>query len=124
MVDVVSGGGFFRLTGTDVVSQTLALPPPLSGQHVADTQNVDAGARHRNAYAYAHLRPLGRSISRRGGADAEKRNYDDRAAQPQMGVTWSPFAGTTLRASAFRVLQRTPSPTRRSEPTRWRVHQF
>ncbi len=120
-VDVVSGAGFFRVTGTDVVSQTLALPPPPSGPGtITSTQDVDRGVRHGNAYAYAHLH-LVESLQVTVGASADRLRSvteDDRdQLNPKVGVTWSPFAGTTLRASVFRVLKRTLITDQTLEPT-------
>jgi tetratricopeptide (TPR) repeat protein len=120
-LDVVSGAGFFRITGNDLVSQTLALPPPPIGPGtITDTQNVDRNVRHGNAYAYAHLHVIeSLKVTLGASADVLRSPTDGNRDQlnPKLGVTWSPFAGTTVRAAAFRVLKRTLITDQTLEPT-------
>jgi len=81
---------------------------------------VDRNVRHGNAYAYAHLRPV-ESLKVTLGASADvlkdPADGDREQLNPKIGVTWSPFAGTTLRAAAFRVLKRTLITDQTLEPT-------
>jgi hypothetical protein len=121
-LDLVSGAGFFRIAGTEVDSVTLAFPPPPDGPGgtMSDTQNASVRTRHGNAYVYAHVRPI-ESLKVTVGASTDLlRNavYGDRnQLNPKFGITWSPAVGTTLRASAFRVLRRTLLSDQTLEPT-------
>ena len=49
----------------------------------------------------------------RGGT----RDLDHNQLNPKFGLTWNPFSGTTLRASAFRTLTRTLISNQTLEPT-------
>ena len=70
------------------------------------------------AYAYVNLlknvtATLGLSFdSLSGDEDVNKDQVN-----PKFGITWTPFAGTTLRAAVFRVLKRTLITDQTLEPT-------
>jgi hypothetical protein len=122
-VDVVSGAGYFQVKGTDVISPTFALPPPPDGPGgtFTDPQSVDVGTRHGNAYVYAHLH-LVEELKITAGASADilrspSEGGNREQVNPKLGLTWSPFAGTTLRAAGFRVLKRTLIADETLEPT-------
>jgi Tfp pilus assembly protein PilF len=121
-VDVVSGAGFFRIRGRTVMTTTLEFPPPPAGPGpvAGDSASIDPGVRHANAYSYAHLH-LGAALTVTAGASADVLKSvqltDRTQVNPKVGVTWSPFAGTTLRAAAFRVLKRSLIADQTLEPT-------
>jgi tetratricopeptide (TPR) repeat protein len=121
-VDLVTGGGFFRITGNDRTAYAVALPPPPFGPGgtLSDAQVFDRGVKHGDAYAYAHLRPVETVKVTLGASGDEFRStqYGDRSQlNPKVGVTWAPFAGTTIRAAGFRVLKRTLITDQTLEPT-------
>ena len=70
------------------------------------------------AYAYPNLlkdvtATLGLSFDSLSGDE----DVDKDQVNPKFGITWTPFAGTTLRAAAFRVLKRTLINDQTLEPT-------
>jgi tetratricopeptide (TPR) repeat protein len=81
---------------------------------------TDQDLQHFNVYAYADVNllrnvtaTLGLSLdSLRGDEDVDKDQVN-----PKFGITWNPFAGTTLRAAAFRALKRTLITDQTLEPT-------
>ncbi|MCA1851882.1 MAG: TonB-dependent receptor, partial [Beggiatoa sp.] len=81
---------------------------------------TDQDLQHVNAYAYADVNllrnvtaTLGLSFdSLRGDEDVDRDQVN-----PKFGITWTPFAGTTLHAAAFRVLKRTLITDQTLEPT-------
>ena len=71
-------------------------------------------------YAYADVNlpknvtaTLGLSFDSLSGDE----DIDKDQVNPKFGITWTPFAGTTLRAAAFRVLKRTLITDQTLEPT-------
>ncbi|MGQ0593053.1 MAG: tetratricopeptide repeat protein [Gammaproteobacteria bacterium] len=88
---------------------------PIEIQSVTDTD-----LEHFNAYAYAYVNlpkdvtaMLGLSFDSLSGDE----DIDKNPINPKFGITWSPFAGTTLRVAAFRVLKRTLITDQTLEPT-------
>jgi hypothetical protein len=81
---------------------------------------TDQDLKHFNVYAYADVNlpknataTLGLSFdSLSGDPDVDKDQVN-----PKFGITWTPFAGTTLRAAVFRVLRRTLITDQTLEPT-------
>jgi tetratricopeptide (TPR) repeat protein len=120
-VDIVSGAGFFRITGTDVEVDAVDLPPPPDGPGpITDTQSVDASVRHGSAYAYAHLyllAPLKVTLGASADLLRDAISGDQSQLNPKFGVMWSLATGTTLRASVFRVLKRPLIADQTLEPT-------
>jgi len=78
--------------------------------------------RHNNVYAYSHIKPL-TNVTFTLGASGDFTNGDAvdtrgiSQANPKVGMTWSPFPSTTLRAAAFRVFKRTLITNQTLEPT-------
>ncbi len=68
---------------------------------------VDDVMRHTSAYIYSRIH-FPRAVTWTLGASADHFDglLDKDRFNPKLGVRWSPFAGTTLRAAAFRVLTR------------------
>lgn len=109
LLDVVSGGGYFDITGK--LQQTIQSTP---------LPNLHQSARHGNAYAYAHVHPLRSLIFTLGASGGFLRSDafgDKDQFSPKLGVVWSPLPGTTLRAAAFHVFQRTLINEQTLEPT-------
>jgi tetratricopeptide (TPR) repeat protein len=77
---------------------------------------------HNNLYAYSYIRPLN-NLTFTVGASGDFTHGDApdtagvRQANPKVGVTWSLFPNTTLRAAAFRVFKRTLITNQTLEPT-------
>jgi hypothetical protein len=111
-VSVVSGAGYFRSTG----DARTVIPP------IALEFSEKPRIWHANAYAYAHAR-LFKEATLTLGASADAFTTNDetlpnrRQLNPKLGVTWSPLAGTTVRAAAFRTLKRTLIADQTLEPT-------
>jgi tetratricopeptide (TPR) repeat protein len=110
VLDVVSGAGYFKLTGED----TITLP--------VMTLTNDPGAWHANAYAYGHVH-FTTSLTLTAGVSGDVfRSRSDilpnrEQLNPKFGVTWSPLRGMTVRAAAFRTLKRTLITDQTLEPT-------
>jgi tetratricopeptide (TPR) repeat protein len=81
---------------------------------------TDQDLQHVNAYAYADVNLL-RNVTATLGLDFDSlrgdEDIDRDQVNPKFGITWTPFAGTTLRAAAFRVLKRTLITDQTLEPT-------
>jgi hypothetical protein len=111
-LDVVSGAGYFTLTG----QRTITLPIPL-------VLKSEPGARHANGYAYAHAHLTPRLTVTAGVSGDTFRTSKDETLpdreqlNPKLGATWAPFQGTTVRAAAFRTLKRTLITDQTLEPT-------
>ena len=92
--------------------------PPSDPAQIRSVTGQDR--QHLNAYAYAYLKPLNSVTATLGlSFDALKGDQDIQKDQinPKFGITWMPFAGTTLRAAAFRTLKRTLITDQTIEPT-------
>jgi tetratricopeptide (TPR) repeat protein len=121
LFDLVSGAGFFDLSGKDTTAQTLALPPPPDGPGTITVPGqTKPGSRHGNAYAYANVRlPLRLTLTLGLSGDFLRTDAvgDTKQVNPKLGATWSPFGGTTVRAAVFRALKRTLVADQTVEPT-------
>jgi Flp pilus assembly protein TadD/opacity protein-like surface antigen len=111
-VDLVSGAGYFRITGSSVITI------PLLGLE----QTSPEGGRHANGYVYAHLHlPARLTLTLGLSADAfrsrEAAFPDKDQLSPKLGVSWTPRSGTTVRAAAFRTLKRSLIADQTLEPT-------
>ncbi|MGH8531763.1 MAG: FecR domain-containing protein [Gammaproteobacteria bacterium] len=106
-----TGAGYFGVDRKDVV--TFGFPGP-------DPMVIHGDLQHVNAYAYAYVNPLKNVTATLGlsfdslGGDGD---VDKDQVNPKFGITWTPFAGTALRAAAFRVLKRTLITDQTLEPT-------
>ncbi|MDQ3774176.1 MAG: TonB-dependent receptor, partial [Pseudomonadota bacterium] len=110
-----TGAGYVAVDRKDDTTIRIPGPDPIEIRSVTDTD-----LQHFNAYAYADVNllrdvtaTLGLSLdSLRGDEDVDKDQVN-----PKFGITWTPFAGTTLRAAAFSVLKRTLITDQTIEPT-------
>jgi tetratricopeptide (TPR) repeat protein len=114
-VNLVGGAGYFHIDGNIQRLVGLLIPP----QDVSTT--VDTQIRHVNAYAYGYINLL-RDVTFTVGASVDSLSGDFPAEEstqfnPKFGVTWNPFAATTLRAAAFRTVRRTLITEQTLEPT-------
>lgn len=117
-VDLVSGVGYFDISGEIDTTVLTIFPPPLD--RVVNQLSTDL--RHTNLYAYSHLKPLdGLTFTLGASGDLTEGASPDVAGKnefnPKFGVMWTPFANTLLRAAAFRVLKRTLITDQTLEPT-------
>ena len=112
-LNLQTGGGFFGVDSKE--DATFGSPGFEPFRSVTDLD-----LQHFNVYAYAYVNllknltaTLGLSFdSLSGDGDVDKDQVN-----PKFGITWTPFAGTTLRAAAFRVLKRTLINDQTLEPT-------
>jgi hypothetical protein len=84
------------------------------------TTTIDTDVRQTNVYAYGHAHlPAGATFTLGASGDflRHDRLGERNQLNPKLGVTWSPVAGTTVRAAAFRVLKRTLVADQTLEPT-------
>ena len=110
-----TGAGYVGVDRKDDTTVGIPGPDPIEIRSVTDED-----LQHFNAYAYADVNllrnvtaTLGLSLdSLRGDEDVDKDQVN-----PKFGITWTPFAGITLRAAAFRVLKRTLITDQTLEPT-------
>ncbi len=110
-----TGAGYVGVDRKNDTTFRLPEPDPIEIRSVTD-QDLQAF----NAYAYADVNllknvtaTLGLSFdSLSGDGDVDKDQVN-----PKFGITWTPFAGTTLRAAVFRVLKRTLLNDQTLEPT-------
>ncbi len=81
---------------------------------------TDADLQHFNAYAYSDVNLL-KNVTATLGLSFDSLTgdqvLDKHQVNPKFGIIWTPFAGTTLRAAAFRVLKRTLITDQTLEPT-------
>ena len=115
-LNLASGAGYFHIDGN--IQQTLGIvgPPPEDISRTVDTQ-----IRHVNAYAYGYINLL-KDVTFTVGASVDSLSGDFPAEDttqfnPKFGVTWNPFAATTVRAAAFRTVRRTLITEQTLEPT-------
>jgi TonB dependent receptor len=100
---------------------TLGFAPPFDAFN-SSTQSEE-GNKSSNAYVYASLNAW-KNLTFTVGASYDKFEPDNTGNNksrdqfnPKLGVTWTPVAGTTLRAAAFRVLTRSLIADQTLEPT-------
>ncbi len=115
--NVTSGMGYFDVDGDNRTNITSPFFPPILSNFSLDT-------RHLNAYTYANIKLLqnltvtgGLSFDYLWGSHAAVRDGKDRQFNPKAGVTWNPFAGTSVRLAATKVLKRTLIVDETLEPT-------
>jgi hypothetical protein len=114
---LTSGAGYFDADRKLTTSLTAVLPfPPFL---VDDTDVDEPNIQHKNLYVYSQLSypknvtwTLGGSVDFLDGAIVDRDRFN-----PKFGLIWNPFANTTLRAAAFRTLQRTLISSQTIEPT-------
>jgi tetratricopeptide (TPR) repeat protein len=122
--DLVGGAGYLQVDRDETFDTSLSATPPIFLPEVSH-ERLDSNVKHTNAYLYFHLRWPDSVIWTLGGSADFYRDSADVSAvsdrnqfNPKVGITWTPRAGTTFRAAAFRVLRRTlPSTSQTIEPT-------
>ena len=114
-LNLQTGAGYFGVDRKDDTTIGFPGPDPIEIQSVTDQD-----LQHFNVYAYADVNllknvtaTLGLSFDSLSGDE----DVDKDQVNPKFGITWTPFAGTTLRAAAFRVLKRTLITDQTLEPT-------
>jgi tetratricopeptide (TPR) repeat protein len=114
-LNLQTGGGYFDVDRKEDVTFGFPGPDPIEIQLVTDQD-----LQHFNAYAYAYVNllknvtaTLGLSFDSLSGDE----DVDKDQVNPKFGITWTPFAGTTLRAALFRTLKRTLINDQTLEPT-------
>ena len=114
-LNLQTGAGYVGVDRREDVTFGVPEPDPIEIQSVTD-QDLE----HFNAYAYAYVN-LPKGVSATLGLSFDSlsgdQDVDKDQVNPKFGITWTPFAGTTLRAAAFRVLQRTLITDQTIEPT-------
>ena len=112
-LNLQTGAGYFGVDSKE--DTTIGFPGSEPFRSVTDLD-----LQHFNVYAYAYVNllknvtaTLGLSFDSLSGDE----DVDKDQVNPKFGITWTPFAGTTLRAAAFRVLKRTLITDQTLEPT-------
>jgi tetratricopeptide (TPR) repeat protein len=95
--------------------------PPLTPPTIEVPGSTDLGLKHGNAYGYFNVDlvdnmtlTIGASYDR---VDSEYLNEVKKQFNPKVGITWNPLPQTTVRAAAFRTLNRTLVTQQTLEPT-------
>ena len=105
---LITGAGRADVNRKDVL-QSIFFPP------IIDKSQVE----HNNVYLYSQINyPDDVTLTLGASADFFEGGTVDRDQfNPKIGVTWTPFPATTLRAAAFRTLKRTLISDQTIEPT-------
>jgi tetratricopeptide (TPR) repeat protein len=115
-VNLVSGVGHFEVGGTDRFVTELMLE-----ELIRDEQENDRDLQHTNVYSYAYIEPLPSLTVTLGGSgdffSGDSATKERNQFNPKVGVTWTPWSKTTLRAAGFRALKRTLITDQTLEPT-------
>ena len=119
LVNLTSGIG--RATTRAPQTLNIGFAPPLD--FLNQSTPSEEGNKSSNAYLYANIN-ASKNLSFTLGMSYDKyqpgntQTSENRSQfNPKLGVTWSPVAGTTLRAAAFRVLTRSLITDQTLEPT-------
>jgi hypothetical protein len=114
-LNLQTGAGYFDVDSKRDVTSRSPEPDPIESQSVTDQD-----LQHFNAYAYAYVNllknvtaTLGLSFDSLSGDE----DVDKDQVNPKFGITWTPFADTTLRVALFRTLKRTLINDQTLEPT-------
>ena len=114
-LNLQTGAGYFGVDRKQDVTFGFPGPDPIEIQSVTDRD-----LQHLNAYAYANVNPL-KNVTATLGLSFDSLSGDEDVdkdqVNPKFGITWTPFAGTTLRAALFRTLKRTLINDQTLEPT-------
>lgn len=114
--NIIAGGGYYTVKKDDAtIVDYLGVP--------YFNEVVNNGVDHSNLYLYSNIKPRD-NLTITVGASGDLFHPEDETAlvkrdqfNPKLGISWSPFAGTTLRCAAFRVLKRTLIADQTIEPT-------
>ncbi len=114
-LNLQTGAGYVGVDSEVNITFGIPGPNPIEIQSVTGRD-----LQHFNAYGYAYVNlpknataTLGLSFDSLSGDEGVNKDQ----VNPKFGITWTPFAGTTLRAAAFRVLKRTLISDQTIEPT-------
>ena len=118
-VNLTTGVGYFdRNSKSDLTANTI-LPPP---DNVMPFPTQDTDQQHINAYSYSNIKPrkdLTFTVGVSGDFTHEDmaNSKDIEQINPKLGVIWSPWQDTTLRAAWFSTLKRSLVNNQTLEPT-------
>jgi tetratricopeptide (TPR) repeat protein len=114
-LNLQTGGGYFDVDSKGDVTSRFPGPDPIESESV-----IDQDLQHFNAYAYAYVNLL-KNVTATLGLSFDSLSGDEDVnkgqVNPKFAITWTPFAGTTLRAALFRTLKRTLINDQTLEPT-------
>ena len=102
-LNIVSGGGYFRMNTKDKFFFELLFLPPAPPEITKGHPNLT------NLYFYSQINYLKNFTFTIGGSGDFFRGAikDRNQFNPKFGLTWNPFPSTTVRAAIFRVLTKT-----------------
>lgn len=116
-VSLIGGAGYFRVKSDDKSLAVIDLSPPDPPFEFPDEfiRKID----HTNLYLYSSVNFLKNATFTIGASGDFYHGglTDENKFNPKFGITWSPFAGTTLRGAAFRSFKRTLITNQTLEPT-------
>ena len=114
---IVGAGWFEAHTQSTTTATTTFVPPILPPKQ--QTVSEETNAHQANAYVYSYFRwpdnfswILGLSVN-----DYSSQSVEGTPVNPKFGLMWTPFAGTTVRAAAFRTFRRDLISDQTIEPT-------
>jgi len=113
---LISGIGYFNESSRDTFKTRLNLPPPFGFESSAVS---NPNEEHTNLYVYSLIDYFENITFTLGGSVDVLRSPSGGREQfnPKVGVTWNVFPDTTIRAAAFRTLQRPNVLARSATPT-------
>jgi tetratricopeptide (TPR) repeat protein len=116
--NLVGGAGYFFIDS----EEKLIIKIDFLFDDFIDKDNWGSDLDHTNFYLYSNI-SLPANVKLKAGLsyddfNAEKSGLPDESQfNPKFGITWNPFTNTTLRAAAFRTLNRTLITNQTLEPT-------
>ncbi|MCF7988532.1 MAG: tetratricopeptide repeat protein [Methylovulum sp.] len=118
-VNLTTGVGYFDRNSTSDLTANTILPPP---DNVMPFPTQDTDQQHINAYSYSNIKPrkdLTFTVGVSGDFTHEDvaNSKDIEQINPKLGVIWSPWQDTTLRAAWFSTLKRSLVNNQTLEPT-------
>lgn len=118
-VNLTTGVGYFDRNSTSDLTANTILPPP---DNIMPFPTQDTDQQHINAYSYSNIKPrkdLTFTVGVSGDFTHEDvaNSKDIEQINPKLGVIWSPWQDTTLRAAWFSTLKRSLVNNQTLEPT-------
>ena len=119
---LISGIGYFNVSGTLSSTIGLDLPPPPDGPGpITLEEETLTEVRHTNLYSYGNLELIDNLTLTLGvSADIIQGDFpgeEKDKINPKFGLVWNPMEATTIRAAAFKTLKRTLVTNQTLEPT-------
>ncbi len=110
---LITGAGYSHIDHGELTNIALIFPPITFVDVRGDTED------HTNAYAYGSLTyPDNLTVTAGGSVNVlHGLNVSEEQFNPKFGISWTPLPGTTVRAAAFRTLERTMITNQTLEPT-------